>query len=269
MTAPSPDAGGAPARAVEFENYSLGTPFLTLLSGVTFTLHAGDSTAIIGPAGSGKSMLLHVIGQTLWEAASGNETFVQSGTCRILGNSVAPEPPDRPTRQKIRPHIAIVNENSAWLPMSIAENFAFVLTLAGTPAPPFQEIVESLPLSQKQKARISSLAELSPSQVEPPLLQHLAIIRSLLRTPRILLLDEPFGRMDPVLLRQTENLILTQSGQTAVVWATNDLFQASRVTDLTLFLFHGRVMEATPTLQFFTNPQTREAEHFIAGREEE
>ena len=82
------------------------------------------------------------------------------------------------------------------------------------------------------------------------------------------MLDDAFLRMDPVMLKQTENLVLNMSEKTTLVWATNDLYQASRVTDWTLFMRHGTIVEYTQTAQFFTTPSTQEAENFIAGRDD-
>lgn len=265
------DLGSAThSPALIFQNYALVSGFVSPLRDVTFTLRRGESMAVIGPAGSGKSMLLSVLSQTIWETAFDLDAITQKGSAEILGTPVTPERPGRAELEALQARVALVSEQTAWLPLSMAENFDLSQRLLGLHEPlPYAEILESLPLSSRNKAMMFALAELLPSQVEAPLLQELAVIRALLRKPHLLLLDEPFVRMDPVLLRQTENVILAVAEETTLVWATNDLHQASRVTDQTLFMLHGSVVEFTPTPQFFTNPQSREAEHFIAGRDVE
>ncbi len=254
--------------ALGFRHYALHSGFLSPLRDVSFSLRAGESMAIIGPAGSGKSMLISVLGQTVWETAYEPRGITQSGFAEILGKTVTPERPGPSALAALQAHTALVSEQNAWLPLSMAENFDFSQRLLGEERPrSYHEILEALPLSSRNRAMMLALAELMPSQIEPPLLQELAVIRALLRQPRLLLLDEPFVRMDPVLLRQTENLVLEVAEHTTVIWATNDLHQASRVTDQTLFMLHGGVVEFTPTPQFFTNPKSREAENFIAGRD--
>ena len=255
--------------AVEFEHYGLTSGFTTPLHDVSFRVRPGESLGLIGPAGSGKTMLLHVISQIIWDSAYEPDGIQQTGKCQILGYQVTPRRPTLPTLEILQSKTAMVGENSAWLPLSIAENFEMSQIIAGKEVVPYLDLLESMPLSNRHRAQMSALAELLPNQVEPPLLQHLAILRALWKKPALLLLDEPFVRLDPVLLKQTESLILSMADQTALVWATNDLYQASRVTDVTLFILHGRVMECTPTPQFFTNPATREAENFIAGRDDD
>lgn len=266
MTSDSGSATDSPALV--FQNYALVSGFVSPLRDVTFSLRRGESMAVIGPAGSGKSMLLAVLSQTVWETAFEPDAITQKGSAEILGTPVTPRRPSPPDLEFLQARTALVGEQTAWLPLSIAENFDLSQRLLGVQNPrSYADILESLPLSSRNKAMMAALAELLPSQVEAPLLQELAVIRALLRRPQLLLLDEPFVRMDPVLLRQTENLILAIAEETTLVWATNDLHQASRVTDQTLFMLHGTVVEFTPTPQFFTNPRSEEAEHFIAGRD--
>ncbi len=256
---------------ISFENYSLSVGFISPIRDLTFTIHEGESVAIIGPAGSGKSMVLSVIAQFIWEMDNNLllNSFKQSGGIKILGIPITGKKPHHEILKKISSQIALVSEKSAWLPVSIAENFTLSQNLAGIKdILPFHQLIDTLPISHHNKALIDSLAELLPSQVELPFLQQLAIIRALLRKPKIFLLDDAFLRMDPVMLKQTEKLIINMSDKTTFVWATNDLYQASRVTDWTLFMRHGTIVEYTQTAQFFTNPSTQEAENFIAGRDD-
>lgn len=255
--------------SIDFRNYTLSAGFLTPLRNITFAVRAGESLSIIGQAGSGKTMLLYVISQSIWESAYNAGDLTQKGLCRILGHQVTPRRPSVPILQQLRSQTVIVDDKSAWLPVSISENFALQQIVSGaTQLVNYGEMLEALPISAGHRARLAALSELMPEQVEPPILQHLAIIRALLRKPRLLLLDEPFVGMDPVLLKQSEKLILeTVDDKTTVVWATNDLHLSGRVSDHTLFMLHGRLQEFTPTAKFYTNPTTREAENFIAGRE--
>lgn len=254
-----------------FEKYSLSVGFISPIRDLSFIINEGESVAIIGPAGAGKSMVLSVIAQFIWEIDDNFllNSFKQNGEIKILGISLSGKKPSTEILKKIYSQVALVSEKSAWLPVSIAENFALSQNLAGMKdILTFHELIDTLPISQHNKALIDSLAELLPSQVELPFLQQLAIIRALIRKPKIFLLDDAFLRMDPVMLKQTENLILNMSEKTTLVWATNDLYQASRVTDWTLFMRHGTIVEYTQTAQFFTTPTTQVAENFIAGRED-
>jgi ABC-type phosphate transport system ATPase subunit len=259
-----------PLTSVRFKNYSLTSGYLSPLKDVTFTVKKGSACALVGTSGSGKSMLLSVLSQAFWEVLESEGSLVQSGVAKVLGVTVSLGGVTAMLRNDLMARIALVTDHSFWLPLSIGENFRLAQRVWGVEDPvPYGDILDGFKLSSRNRLLMRSLEELMPKQVEQPLLQELAIIRALLRKPELLLLDEPFVKMDPVLLKQAEELILNVSEDTTVIWATNDLHQASRVTDMTVFLRNGRTIESTPTAQFFTNPQTRAAEMFVAGKEED
>lgn len=262
-------SSSAQQPVVELKDYALQSGFSALLQGIELCLQSGESLGVVGPAGSGKSLLLKVISQSIWEKdLSGLESPVQNGTCRVFGEPFGDSRPSRAALSVIQRQMALVGETSTWLPVSVAQNFEAVRVVSGLAKQPFDEFVDALPVSARNKAQILSVSELSPHQVDQPLLQQLAILRALLRKPQLLMLDEAFTRMDPVLLKNTEAVLFSQSESLTLILATNDLLQASRLTDKILFLLDGRVVECTPTTRFFTNPKTRQAESFIAGRDD-
>lgn len=254
---------------VELKDYALQSGYSALLQGVSLSLRAGESLGVVGPAGSGKSLLLKVISQSIWDKdLSGLESPVQTGECRILGESFSQQRPSRSVLAALQRQIVLVSESSAWLPASVAQNFEAVRIVSGLEEMPFEQFIETLPVSARNKAQLLSVSELLPAQVDQPLLQQCAILRALLLKPRLLMLDEAFTRMDPVLLKNTEEVLFSHGESLTLILATNDLLQASRLTDLILFLLDGKVMERTATTRFFTNPSTRQAESFVAGRDD-
>lgn len=254
---------------IELKEYALQSGYSALLQGIQLLVNAGESLGVVGPAGSGKSLLLKVVTQSIWDKdLSGLESPVQSGECRVFGEPFGDRRPSVAALSSVQRQMALVGETSTWLPVSVAQNFEAVRVVSGLEQLPFEDFTESLPISSRNKAQLMSVSELVPSQVDQPLLQQLAILRALLRKPRLLMLDEAFTRMDPVLLKNTEAVLFSQSESLTLILATNDLLQASRLTDKILFLLDGRVVECTPTTRFFTNPKTRQAESFIAGRDD-
>lgn len=254
---------------IELKNYALQSGYSALLRGIELSVMAGESLGVVGPAGSGKSLLLKVISQSIWDRnISGLESPIQTGYCRIFGETFAEKKPSSSTLSALQRQMALVGDASAWLPVSIAQNFEAVRVVSGLERMPFEDFIDSLPVSNRNKAQLLSVAELLASQIDQPILQQLAIIRALLRKPRLLMLDEAFIRMDPVMVKNTEAILSAQSESLTLISATNDLLQASRLSDKILFLLDGRVIECTPTTRFFTNPKTRQAESFIAGRDD-
>jgi ABC-type phosphate transport system ATPase subunit len=272
------DTNEAGARTVfQFSNYRLVQDDFVLLQDLNFQIQSGDSVAIVGPTGSGKSLLLGVMQQSLWGIAprekrlqKARTLWRESGQAWILGLKCAPELPPPEALSQIHGDIALVRESSVWLPLSIAENFLASQRLAGkTTVLSFEQIVQDFGPSPRNRALLMSLAEQYPGQIEAPYLQYLAIIRALVRRPKVLLLDEALIRLDPILLRHAESLLYDKAAGTTLVWATNDLHQASRMTDRTLLLLGGKLWEDSETPKFFANPRTVEAEAFISGREPE
>ena len=71
---------------VELKDYALQSGYSALLQGVDLLLNAGESLGVVGPAGSGKSLLLKVISQSIWDKdLSGLENPTQTGKCQIFG----------------------------------------------------------------------------------------------------------------------------------------------------------------------------------------
>lgn len=259
----------ARSTIIELKNYALQSGYSALLQGIELSVESGESLGVVGPAGSGKSLLLKVISQSIWDRnISGLESPIQTGGCRVFGESFTDKKPSSSMLTALQRQMALVGDTSTWLPVSIAQNFEAVRVVSGLERTRYEDFIDSLPVSNRNKAQLLSVAELLASQVDQPILQQLAIIRALLRKPRLLMLDEAFIRMDPVMVKNTEAILGAQSESLTLISATNDLLQASRLSDKILFLLDGRVVECTPTTRFFTNPKTRQAESFIAGRDD-
>jgi phosphate transport system ATP-binding protein len=258
---------------IEFQNYGLVLDDFRLLRDVSFSIGAGESVALVGPTGSGKSLLLKVMQQSLWRVNpwlpfARQTKWQQSGSLKIMDLVCGPDRPSQKTVRTIQNAVAMVAEHSEWLPSSVADNFLVVQRRAGLENPlRYEQIVDEYAQSSRNRALLMSFAEQYPAQIELPYLQYLNLIRALVCQPKVILLDEALIRLDPILLRQAETLLYEKSGSTTLIWATNDLYQASRVTDRTLFLIAGTVCEDSETPKFFANPRTSQAEAFISGRE--
>lgn len=255
-----------PHPILEFNGFNLALDYTYLLRSLNFTLQIGESMAVLGPVGSGKSMLLKTINQLVWHHA--DLAINATGTCRFIGEDLFPPPTSIDKQRWLQSQVIHLDEHSVWLPTSIEDNFSLAQRFANEISPkPYLEIIDGLPLTGRTRMRLASVANLLPQQIESPTLQLLAMIRALMRQPQLILLDDPFLRMDPILLRNAEHLIETQAREASIILATNDLHQASRMTDKILLLNDGCIVEFTDTLDFFTHPKTRHAENFVSGRD--
>jgi len=257
-------------NVIEFYNYTLSSGFVSYLKNLTFSIQEGDSVAILGPAGSGKRRLLSIIAQAAWNKKRFffQDSYQQKGEIYLFQIPCLPKP-EHHACDVVSSQIGYVSDKNSWLPISIAQNFQVTQKILGlSEIIPFYDYIESLPISSRNKAQILSFSEFLPSQVEDPFLQQLAVMRELLKKPKLFLIGDVFLRMDPVLIKQTERLILSQQENTTLVWAIDDLYQASRITNKIIFIKDGSLIEYANTDLFFTNPSTGEAESFISGRDD-
>jgi phosphate transport system ATP-binding protein len=79
-------------------------------------------------------------------------------------------------------------------------------------------------------------------------------------------MDEPCSALDPIATAKVESLIHELGERYTIVIVTHNMQQAARVSELTAFLYLGRVVEVGPTDKIFTAPEKRETEDYITGR---
>jgi len=96
--------------------------------------------------------------------------------------------------------------------------------------------------------------------------QRLCIARALAVQPDVLLMDEPASALDPIATSRIEDTITQLKKDYTIVIVTHNMQQASRISDVTAFLYMGRLIEMSPTEQLFTRPDEKRTEEYITGR---
>jgi phosphate transport system ATP-binding protein len=84
--------------------------------------------------------------------------------------------------------------------------------------------------------------------------------------PEVLLMDEPASALDPRSTTRIEDLIGQLRGEYTIIIVTHNMQQAARVSDRTMFLYEGELIEFGNTDQIFTNPHEQATEDYITGR---
>ena len=231
---------------------------------VTLGVQPHEVTAIIGPSGCGKSTLLRCVNR-MHETVPGARV---TGAVRLAGldvygpgtNAIA-----------VRRHIGMVFQRPTPFPtMSIRENVAAGLRVMPDGARPSRaqvgEIVERAlqraALWDEVKDRLGAPATgLSGGQQ-----QRLCIARALATSPAVILLDEPTASLDPISTQRVEELVYELRRDMTVLIVTHNMQQAARVSDRTVFMLSGELIEAAPTRTIFTAPSDPRTEAYVTGR---
>jgi putative ABC transport system ATP-binding protein len=209
-----------------------GDTAVAALRGVSVDIPVGRMTAVMGPSGSGKSSLMHIL------AGLDKPT---SGSVYIAGTEITTLA-DTPLTRLRRQHIGFIFQFFNLLPMLTArENILLPLTIAGTKPDPawFDDLVERVGITDRLSHRP---AELSGGQQ-----QRVAIARALVSRPTVVFADEPTGNLDST--SSGEILALMRGsveayGQTTVM-VTHDATAAS-MADRVLFLDDGQIVQELP-----------------------
>jgi putative ABC transport system ATP-binding protein len=187
------------------------------LSGVRLSIRAGETVAITGPSGCGKSTLLHIAAGLIRP---------QSGTVRLFGTDLAGIGDDERARWR-RSRLALVLQFGQLVPeLTGADNVALPLLLDG------HDRAESRRLALDWLARcgVGELADVLPGEMSGGQAQRVAVARSLITSPQLVLADEPTGSLDSLGGRQLMDLLLGETrrmGATLVV-VTHDNTVAAR-----------------------------------------
>src|SRR3954447_17457553 len=206
-----------------------------VLRDVSLEAPAGSVTAVVGPAGAGKTSLLHVL------AGLDRPT---AGTVTLDGRPLRGLDDIELTRLR-RDRIGLLLPAASVLPtITVRENVALPLLIARRPPAP--EAVDAL----LERVGLSAIADRRPVELTAADRQRVALARALIGGPSLLLADEPAGDMEPeagaellLLLRE----IAHEDGVTVVLF-TRDVDDAAGVADHTVTLEAGRVVAAAAPL---------------------
>ncbi|MEZ2346375.1 ATP-binding cassette domain-containing protein [Terriglobus sp. RCC_193] len=207
---------------------------VAILNSISLRLEAGTTTALLGRSGSGKTTLLRTI-NGLVSPTSG--TVLIDGEVVGAGDLLA-------LRRRIG---YVIQETGLYPHLTIERNVAMPLELAGTPLTERQlRVRELLAMTGLDPAKF---AERMPWQVSGGQRQRAGVARALAADPSILLLDEPFGALDPLTRAEMQTMLrdlLTKLQETAVI-VTHDLQEAVFLADRILLLDKGSIVADLPS----------------------
>ena len=238
---------------IEVQNISKSFGNNAVLSDVSFKVAEGESIAIIGRSGTGKSVLLkHLVGLLIPDA----------GTVRVKGVEIN----DMPEREllTVRRQFGMLFQGAALFDsMNVAENIAFPLRRAGVTdeAEIEQRVMEMLDLVVMPGVETKLLSELSGG-----MRKRVGLARAIVHHPAIILYDEPTTGLDPVVSDSIDQLILRVRDQfniTSIV-ITHDMRSARRIGQRIIYLREGQVYLDAPADEVF-NSEDSLVRRFVNG----
>jgi osmoprotectant transport system ATP-binding protein len=188
----------------------------------SLTIPAMQTTVLVGSSGSGKTTLLRMINRMV-EPTTGS-ILIDGGDIR-----------DRPA-VTLRRSIGYVMQNSGLLPhLTVQDNIATVPVLTGTPRRAARSLAREL---MHTVGLDESLATRYPNQLSGGQQQRVGVARGLAGDPNILLMDEPFGAVDPIVRDelQQELLRIQREVQKTIVFVTHDIDEAFLLGDQVVLL---------------------------------
>ncbi|KXL54238.1 choline transport ATP-binding protein OpuBA [Anaerotignum neopropionicum] len=226
---------------IQFRNVSKRYGKKTILDNLTLDIKAGEFVILIGPSGCGKTTTLKTINRLIEP---------DSGEIIIDGKDITKVDP-----VKLRRTIGYVIQQIGLFPnMTVEQNIAVVPKLLNYSKEEIDAIVHRL--LELVNMPYEENAKKYPSELSGGQQQRIGVLRALAASPPIVLMDEPFGALDPVTrdsLQEEVKKIQKKLGKT-IVFVTHDMDEAIRLADTIVFMNDGKVLQVASPEEMLQNP---------------
>jgi osmoprotectant transport system ATP-binding protein len=220
---------------------------------LSLTIPAGEICVLVGPSGCGKTTTMKMINRLI-EPTSGRIT--------IDGEDVMSLPP-----VELRRRIGYVIQQVGLFPhLTVAENVAVVPRLLRWPEPRIRARVEEL--LDVVRLDAASYAGRYPAALSGGERQRVGVARALAADPPLMLMDEPFGAVDPILRDRLQNEFLRLQAQVrkTIVFVTHDVDEAIKMADRIAILRRGGILAQYDTPDaILAAPASEFVEHFVGA----
>lgn len=235
---------------IELKNVTKKYGEFVAVDDLSFTVENGEVCVLIGPSGCGKSTTIKLINRMLEPT---------SGDIYVEGKHVRSERPDI-----LRRKIGYVIQNIGLFPhMTVAENIAVVPKLLGWERPRIEQRTGDLLDLIGLKPKL--YADKFPRQLSGGEAQRIGVARALAADPPLLLMDEPFGAVDPLnrQVLQAEFLKIQRQLHKTVIFVTHDLDEAIRLADRIVLLDKGRILQHDSPEDLLSRPANKFVRNFV------
>ncbi|MBY3239703.1 glycine betaine/L-proline ABC transporter ATP-binding protein [Rhizobium laguerreae] len=224
------------------------------VSDASIEVRRGEIFCIMGLSGSGKSTLIRLLNKLITPS---------SGKVLVKGRDLATLSPVD-LRQMRAKNIGMVFQSVALLPhRTVLENAAFGLEVQGIPKLERNKTAAAA----LEKVGLADWVNRYPNELSGGMQQRVGLARALASDPEIILMDEPFSALDPLIRRQLQDEFrqLTKALGKSAVFITHDLDEAIRIGDRIAIMKDGVIIQTGTAEEIILNPADAYVAEFVAG----
>ncbi|MCB1067758.1 MAG: ATP-binding cassette domain-containing protein [Simkania sp.] len=217
---------------------------------LSFQVNEGETLVLLGKSGCGKSTTLKMINRLVDPG---------EGTIYVQGKNILKQ-----DLVELRRKIGYaVQEISLFPHMTVEENIGIIPKLLKWPESQIEERVDHLLTIFGMDPKI--VRKLYPRRLSGGQQQRVGVARALAADPPILLMDEPFGALDPITREQAQNEFreLSSKINKTVIFVTHDLFEAVAIGDRIALMDEGKLLQIATPREFIAQPPTSFADQFV------
>ncbi|ABC28225.1 ABC-type proline/glycine betaine transport system, ATPase component [Hahella chejuensis KCTC 2396] len=219
-----------------------------------FEVREGEIFVVMGLSGSGKSTLVRLLNRLI-EPSAGN--ILVDDEDIIAMN-------DEALLNVRRTKMSMVFQSFALMPhLNVVQNTAFGLELSGVP----QGERESRAMVALEKVGLNAYANSYPDELSGGMQQRVGLARALANDPHILLMDEAFSALDPLIRTEMQDqlLQLQENDKRTIIFISHDLDEAMRIGDRIAIMEGGRVVQVGTPEEILNNPADDYVKSFFRG----
>ena len=218
---------------IQFEHVTKSYGKATILKDLNFTIPDGQFVILIGPSGCGKTTTMKLINRLLEP---------DSGIISINGKDIRLQ-----DKVELRRHIGYVIQQIGLFPnMTVAQNISVVPKLLKYDKTRCAKIVQEM----LKLVHMEDYAEKYPSELSGGQQQRIGVLRALAASPPIVLMDEPFGALDPQTREALQDEVknLQQRLGKTIIFVTHDMDEALKLADIIIFMDGGEVVQMASSM---------------------
>ncbi|GEA95062.1 glutamine ABC transporter (ATP-binding protein) [Weissella viridescens] len=222
------------------------------LHDINLEVEAGETVVLLGPSGSGKSTLIRTV--------NGLESI--EGGQLIVNNQDLADP--KTDLNRLRKDVGMVFQHfNLYENKTILENIMLAPRLV---LHRDEDENKKIAMGLLDRVGLADQANKYPAQLSGGQQQRIAIARSLAMKPKALLFDEPTSALDPEMVNGVLKIMreIAQDSSMTMLVVTHEMGFAKQVADRVIFMADGKILEDSPTAEFFENPKEPRARHFLS-----